>query len=134
MHKHDPIGRIITRVAEQFGVEVQAIVGPSRMRHLCDARAVAAWAIRTCLPAVSLVAIGQRLGGRDHTTIMHAIERTTNRIGHEPAYAAALSALINELAASLPEPLLVQRSPAHTPARAGEAWWAASLPWRPLAA
>lgn len=64
--------QIIARMAILHDVEVDEIVGPSRMRHICEAR----WAVMREMRnrGLSLGRIGQLLN-RDHTTVMHGLRR-----------------------------------------------------------
>jgi chromosomal replication initiation ATPase DnaA len=102
MQKYDPIGRIIARVAAEFGLEADQLIGRSQVRDIAEARAAAAYVIRVLLPAVSLVTIGQRFGGRDHTTIIHALEKVQERMDASTRYADTLAALIAELTPTMP--------------------------------
>ena len=57
------------------GLSLDDVLGPRRTRHLANYRHYAilcVWALR---PDMSLPNIGKHLGGRDHTTIYHAIGR-----------------------------------------------------------
>ena len=57
--------------AEYFGVSVEEITGPSRNRALSTARQMAMYLCRE-LTDLSLPRIGEKFGGRDHTTVLHA--------------------------------------------------------------
>ncbi|MDH2313087.1 helix-turn-helix domain-containing protein [Methylobacterium brachiatum] len=72
--------RIIMRVAEAFGVTHADIVGESKTARVVQARWAAIAAVREAWPNKSLPQLGRCFGGRDHTTIMHAI-RTMERTG-----------------------------------------------------
>jgi len=61
-------------VAAYFGIDVGEIEGRRRSRPIAMARQVAMYLMRE-LTAMSLPQIGQALGGRDHTTIMHGIDK-----------------------------------------------------------
>ncbi len=62
---------IMAVTAEYFGVTVEEITGPSRNRALSTARQMAMYLCRE-LTDLSLPRIGEKFGGRDHTTVLHA--------------------------------------------------------------
>jgi chromosomal replication initiator protein len=61
---------IMAVTADFFGVTVEDLVGPSRSRALVHARQIAMYLCRE-LTDLSLPRIGEKFGGRDHTTVMH---------------------------------------------------------------
>ena len=66
--------QIIEQVAKQFDLTVADIVGHSRRATVAYARQVAM--VRMHLTGkYSLSEIGRRLGGKDHTTVLHAIKK-----------------------------------------------------------
>ena len=67
-------GSILETVAGHYGVTVDAIKGKTRTRDVVVPRQVTMFLIRK-ETEVSLVEIGQLLGGRDHTTVMHGISK-----------------------------------------------------------
>lgn len=62
---------IIAQTASYFGLSIDDLCGTSRSRVLVTARQIAMYLCRE-LTELSLPKIGQQLGGRDHTTVMHA--------------------------------------------------------------
>lgn len=67
--------KIIAKVADQFGVSVADIVGPSRSRPIIQARFAAVHEVATARPDLSMPALGREFGGRDHTTILHTLRK-----------------------------------------------------------
>jgi chromosomal replication initiator protein len=65
---------VIRKVAETFGVTVEALLGRDRSRQVALPRQVAMYLLRE-EANVSLPQIGEALGGRDHTTIMYGCEK-----------------------------------------------------------
>jgi len=65
---------IIGSTAAAFGFSPKEVVGPSRRQPLVRARQTAMYLCRE-LTDLSLPKIGSAFGGRDHTTVMHALER-----------------------------------------------------------
>ena len=65
---------IMSVTAEYFGVTVDDLKGHSRSRVLVTARQIAMYLCRE-LTELSLPRIGQIFGGKDHTTVMHAVRK-----------------------------------------------------------
>ena len=65
---------ILRATAEAYGLTVADLVSSSRKQPLAQCRQVAMYLCRE-LTSLSLPRIGEVFGGRDHTTVMYAIER-----------------------------------------------------------
>jgi chromosomal replication initiator protein len=65
---------IISATSSSFGVSTEDLVGPSRRQPLARARQVAMYLCRE-LTDLSLPKIGREFGGRDHTTVLHALDK-----------------------------------------------------------
>jgi len=92
----DPM-RVINQVAEHFQVPVQELKGTSRTKRVALARQVAMYLMRNVLN-LSLKDIGFHFGGKDHTTVMHAIEKINTLKSRDPLFASQIeriSRLIN---------------------------------------
>jgi len=63
--------KILEAVANFYNINTAELIGQSRKRELVGPRQVAMYLLRTKINA-SFPAIGHELGGRDHTTAMHA--------------------------------------------------------------
>jgi chromosomal replication initiator protein len=63
--------QILTQTAEYFKLSMEELCSKSRTRTLVTARQIAMYLCRE-LTDMSLPKIGQELGGRDHTTVIHA--------------------------------------------------------------
>ncbi len=70
---------ILEATANRYGFSEDAICGPSRTRPLVTARQVAMYLVRN-LTEYSYPAIGRVFGGRDHTTVIHAVEKITGQM------------------------------------------------------
>jgi chromosomal replication initiator protein len=71
--------QILDTVAEFYTVSVDELVGRDRSKEIMLPRHMAMYLVREETDA-SLPEIGQVLGGRDHTTIMHGCEKISNLI------------------------------------------------------
>jgi len=71
--------KIIELVAKEWQTSVDALMGRDRSQKVAQPRQVAMYLLRKETDA-SLPQIGEVLGGRDHTTVMYAIEKIANDI------------------------------------------------------
>jgi chromosomal replication initiator protein len=67
--------QLLAEIAEHLGFEVEALRGKSRQRPLVQARQTAMYVFRE-LTDLSYPAIARLFGGRDHTTVIHAVDKT----------------------------------------------------------
>ncbi len=65
---------VIEAVSKIYNIPVREIKGKKRKREIVEARQVAMYLMRYEL-GMSLKAIGHSLGGRDHSTVIHSIEK-----------------------------------------------------------
>ncbi|EKD79130.1 MAG: chromosomal replication initiation protein, partial [uncultured bacterium] len=66
--------QVLLAVAEYYAITVEALTGGSRKKELVMSRQIAMYIMRQEMSA-SYPTIGQELGGRDHTTAMHAFNK-----------------------------------------------------------
>jgi chromosomal replication initiator protein len=71
--------QVVALVADKFKVTVDQLIGRDRSRDIALPRQVAMYLLRREVN-VSLPQIGVALGGRDHTTVMYAIDQIANKI------------------------------------------------------
>lgn len=77
----EPRWREIAReVCQSHDVTFIDLCSPRRDKKVCAARAEACWRMRH-ETTLSLPQIGKRLGGRDHTTVLHNIRRFEAYLG-----------------------------------------------------
>jgi len=72
-------GKIIELVAREWQTTVEALIGRDRSQKIAQPRQVAMYLLRKETDA-SLPQIGEVLGGRDHTTVMYAIQKIASDI------------------------------------------------------
>ena len=65
---------ILEATSEMFGIPIEDIIGQSRRRPLVAARQVGMYVFRE-VTDLSFPAIAREFGGRDHTTVIHAVEK-----------------------------------------------------------
>ncbi|HEY0837300.1 MAG TPA: chromosomal replication initiator protein DnaA [Azospirillum sp.] len=80
------IDEIQKRVAEHFNIRVADMHSARRARAVARPRQVAMYLAKQ-LTARSLPEIGRKFGGRDHTTVMHAVRKVEELRASDPAFA-----------------------------------------------
>jgi chromosomal replication initiator protein len=87
--------RIIAAAAAHFGVEVNDVLSPSRMRKLVQPRHVAMWLLRQ--RGLSFPQIARRMNRGDHTTALHgarAVEASDKLLAAAAEIVAKLKAAV----------------------------------------
>ena len=69
---------VVRKVSSLFGISEEDLVGKSRKKEIVEARQTAMFLCRNILDS-SLSSVGMYFGGRDHTTVMHAIKTVENK-------------------------------------------------------
>lgn len=68
------VDEIQKKVAEHFNIRLSDIHSPRRLRAVARPRQIAMFLAKTMTP-LSLPEIGRKFGGRDHTTVIHAVKK-----------------------------------------------------------
>lgn len=79
------VSDIIDQVDFEMGVRRVDLLSADRSASLFRARAAVCWLARELTPA-SLPQIGAILGGRDHSSILHACRRAADMRDRDPAF------------------------------------------------
>lgn len=80
-------------VSEYYGIKIQDLSSRKRPENIANARQIAMQITRN-LTDYSLVQIGQYFGGKDHTTVMHAIKKVDQLIKSDDKFKATIDELI----------------------------------------
>jgi chromosomal replication initiator protein len=70
---------ILKATSDMFGFSIEELQGPSRRRPLVTARQISMYVFRELTDA-SYPAIAREFGGRDHTTVIHAVEKISTQM------------------------------------------------------
>lgn len=68
------VDEIMRKVSEHYNLRIADLLGPKRTRTIARPRQVAMFLAKT-MTQRSLPEIGRRFGGRDHTTVIHAVRK-----------------------------------------------------------
>jgi len=86
------IAKIQECVARYFGLRPADLISRSRSRNIAFPRQIAMYLART-MTDLSLPAIGEEFGGRDHTTVLHGYEKVREQMAADRALAATVEEL-----------------------------------------
>ena len=87
---------ILDRTSVFYGFTRDDLVGASRRRPLVTARQVSMYVFRE-LTDLSYPAIGREFGGRDHTTVIHAVDKITRLMPERREIYDQVSALVSSI-------------------------------------
>jgi len=85
-------------VAKEWGVTVDGLRSKTRTKTLTTPRQIAMYLARELL-ATQLVEIGNAFGGRDHSTVIHSLEKVQQTITEDSALRARINRIRNHLEA-----------------------------------
>jgi chromosomal replication initiator protein len=97
--------RIKEETAQAWRVRSDALAAKTRTRTVTEARHVAMYAMRHVLE-LPLTEIGDRFGGRDHSTVLYSIRKVENRMEEDREFRGRVSELIKALTGSDPETMV----------------------------
>jgi chromosomal replication initiator protein len=84
--------RIAMAVADYYEVDLEALRGQKRDRAIVVPRQIAMYLMREETD-VSLLRIGAELGGRDHSTVLHACRKIDQEVGRNEELRRELAAV-----------------------------------------
>jgi len=90
------VDKIQRATCEEFGITLNDMASKRRARNIARPRQVAMYLSKK-LTKRSLPDIGRRFGGRDHTTVMHAVKRIDSLRADDPAFNAQIEAVEDAL-------------------------------------
>ncbi len=94
--KRVTVDQIQKTVAEHFGLKQADLISERRARAVARPRQAAMWLAKQ-ITTRSLPDIGRRFGGRDHTTVLHAVRRIEELKQGDPQLARDLDVLLRKL-------------------------------------
>ncbi len=90
------VDRILKTVSEHFNIPIHDIIGTKRPKNIAEPRMVAMYLSRT-LTDQSLKDIGLAFGGRNHTTVIHAVKQIEDSCTTDETLKRTISSLKRKL-------------------------------------
>jgi len=87
---------IIEYVCRYFNLDEDFLRGQSRSRDVVNARQIAMYLIRR-MTNLSQNDIGKEFGGRDHTTVLHSLEKVEKQMSSDPAFAEVVKEITTNI-------------------------------------
>ncbi len=94
--KNVAIKDIVKMVADFYNIDEKSIYDKTRKKEVVRPRQVAMYILREDC-SVSYPSIGQKLGGRDHTTVIHSCEKIKTDIKDDPVLSQEINQIRNML-------------------------------------
>lgn len=90
------VKKIAESVAEFYNISMEDLIKQSRKKEFVKPRQIAMYLIRKELDN-SFPSIGDFFGGRDHTTVMHAVDKVENLISAKESFKQELDLILDKL-------------------------------------
>lgn len=90
------VDRIIGEVARTYGVSTTDIRSSKRSSSISNARQVAVYAVRE-VTQISMNSIGEEFGGRDHSTIVYAIQQVEKKMEKDSRFKETVEDIIKNI-------------------------------------
>ena len=95
------VAEIQAATCELFGLSSDELLSSTRVARVAWPRQIAMYLSRE-ITGQSLLSIGREFGGRDHTTVLHACKRASERVGSDESSRVALHRLCTALGCDPP--------------------------------
>lgn len=87
---------IIDIVSEHYNITSQEIISSNKSRNITFPRQICMYLCRK-FTELSLAAIGKSIGNRDHTTILHGIDKIEKQVKDDPSLRSTVDLLIKKI-------------------------------------
>ena len=88
---------IIQNVCRYYDIDENTLRGQERRRDVATARQIAMYLIRRMIASMSLNEIGKEFDGRDHTTVLHSLDKVEKQMRTEPAFAEVVKEITTNI-------------------------------------
>ena len=90
------VDKVQMLVADHFGITVEDMKSKKRLAKIAFPRQIAMYICRVHLEE-SLPKIGVEFGGKDHTTVMHSVDKIKKEITRDKALETEISKIVNQI-------------------------------------
>lgn len=90
------VDKIIAEVGHIYNIAPEDLLGPKRNSEISSARQVAMYLINQ-ITGLSYSAIGKEFGGRDHSTVVYAINKVKSILKKDPNYRAMIDDILKNI-------------------------------------
>ena len=90
------LDEIENRITNYFGLKPGDLSARRRTRKIAEARQISMYLMRS-LTGASFPAIGEQLGGRDHSTVVHGCQAVTKRCERDARFRTLVETLVKDL-------------------------------------
>ena len=91
------VDRIITEVSRTMNVSVDDIRSKKHSANISRARQVAIYVVREVVGSMSMDAIGQEFGGRDHSTVVYTLQKVDKMMESDEAFKGLVKDIIKNV-------------------------------------
>jgi len=82
--------KIVDTVAGEYDIPAESLKAKTRISRVVRARQISMFLCRE-MTDLSLVMIGQKFGGRDHSTVLHSVRKIEALAGEDPVFAGRIN-------------------------------------------
>lgn len=87
---------ILTYICKYYNLDEDVLRGQNRGRDVVNGRQIAMYLIRR-MTNLSLSDIGKEFGGRDHTTVLHSLDKVEKQMRSDPAFAEVVKEITTNI-------------------------------------
>ncbi|MBO5798384.1 MAG: chromosomal replication initiator protein DnaA, partial [Clostridia bacterium] len=91
------VDKIMQEVSRTMNVSVDDLRGKKHSAPISKARQVAMYVVREVVGSMSMDAIGQEFGGRDHSTVVYTIQKVERTMEADEAYKGLIKDIIKNV-------------------------------------
>ena len=96
-NEYIPSAEVITEyICKYYNMDASVLYSQSRSRDVVNARNIAMYMIRR-MTNLSLVDIGKKFGGRDHSTVLHSLDNVEQKMRSDPSFAETVKEITTNI-------------------------------------